>query len=104
MGKVFDFAKVKRSYFTVTTKSGQTLQVKMPVKRVFDKVMALDTNASGAEAIYALDVVCAELLSNNVAGVTTTTDEVSAEYDLEEKLAFLNAYMEFVTEAGKNPN
>lgn len=107
--KSFDFNKVKRSFFAITMKDATKLQVKMPVKRVFEKMLALDISeasneAEAKEALTALDSICAELLSNNVAGHEVTAEYMAESYDFEEKLQFLDAYMDFVNDAKNDPN
>ena len=39
----FNFNKIKRTFFNVTLKDGQEIQVKMPTKNTFEKVKALTT-------------------------------------------------------------
>ena len=48
----FDFNKVKRSFMTVTLKDNRKLIVKMPMKKTFEKLSALqemDTDSMTAE-------------------------------------------------------
>lgn len=107
MGKSFDFNKIKRDYFTVTAKNGQVLQLKMPVKHVFEKLIAFENineKTGSTEVMTALDVICAEILSNNTAETHIKPEDIANGYDLEEKIVFINAYMEFVSEAKNNPN
>lgn len=107
--KSFDFNKVKRSYFPTTLKDGTKLQVKMPAKKTFEKLLALDISEASSkeeavEVISALDTMCAELLSNNVAGHDVDADYMNDNYDFEEKMLFLDAYMDFVNDAKNDPN
>lgn len=107
--KSFDFNKVKRSYFSITLKDGKKLQVKMPAKKTFEKLLALDisdatSKEEATEAMAALDTMCAELLSNNVAGYEAEADYFCDNYDFEEKMLFLDAYMDFVNNAKNDPN
>lgn len=66
----FDFNKVKRSFMTVTLKDNRKLIVKMPMKKTFEKLSALqemDTDSMTAEdAMDTLGGLCAEILSHNM--------------------------------------
>ena len=106
----FDFNKIKRSFFNVTMKDGQTLQVKMPTKRTFGKVQALrtlqdDDGADVADVIDTMAGVMADCLNNNLNGVKVDQEMIAEEYDIEEMTAFIGEYYEkFVGTIQNNPN
>lgn len=107
----FDFNKIKRSFFNVTLKSGQTLQVKMPTKRTFGKIQALnnmqtDENTDMDDIVETLAGLMAECLNNNLNGVHIKAADIAEEYDIEEMTAFiLGYYQDFVGKnLGANPN
>lgn len=104
----FDFNKVKRSSMTVTLKDNRKLIVKMPMKKTFEKLSALqemDTDSMTAEdAMDTLGGLCAEILSHNMTGERVTTKEITDDYDTEEMEALIDAYMEFAGGVKNNPN
>ena len=104
----FDFNKVMRSFMTVTLKDNRKLIVKMPMKKTFEKLSALqemDTDSMTAEdAMDTLGGLCAEILSHNMTGEQVTTKEITDDYDTEEMEALIDAYMEFAGGVKNNPN
>lgn len=104
----FDFNKVKRSFMTVTLKDNRKLIVKMPMKKTFEKLSALqemDTDSMTAEdAMDTLGGLCAEILSHNMTGEQVTAKEFTDDYDTEEMEALIDAYMEFAGGVKNNPN
>lgn len=93
----FNFNKVKRKYFNVTLKgSGKTLLVAMPKKSTFEKMA--ETAHLDQTTDDAYDQICAtlkEILDNNKQGYVVSWKELQ-QYDLEEILAFMQAYSAFV--------
>ena len=77
----FDFNKVKRSFMTVTLKDNRKLIVKMPMKKTFEKLSALQ-----------------EMDTDSM------TKEITDDYDTEEMEALIDAYMEFAGGVKNNPN
>lgn len=107
MGQAFDFNKIKKKTITVTLKDGQKLSVKMPQKQTFEKLAVMEQlaeDASSAEAFAALDGVLAEILSNNLMGLPISPAYVDEQFDFEEKIAFIQVYMNFVAEVQDDPN
>lgn len=104
----FNFNKVKHSFMTVTLKDNRKLIVKMPMKKTFEKLSALqemDTDSMTAEdAMDTLGGLCAEILSHNMTGEQVTTKEITDDYDTEEMEALIDAYMEFAGGVKNNPN
>ena len=99
---------MKRSFMTVTLKDNRKLIVKMPMKKTFEKLSALqemDTDSMTAEdAMDTLGGLCAEILSHNMTGEQVTTKEITDDYDTEEMEALIDAYMEFAGGVKNNPN
>ena len=93
---------------TVTLKDNRKLIVKMPMKKTFEKLSALqemDTDSMTAEdAMDTLGGLCAEILSHNMTGEKVTTKEITDNYDTEEMEALIDAYMEFAGGVKNNPN
>lgn len=107
MAKLFDFNKIKRSYMTVKLRDGKTLVVRMPEKRVFEKMQdmsELDDENNGDAYRYLLELV-AEILSNNKNKEMVTAQYLEEEgYDIEELTAFLEEYGEFTNQLKNDPN
>ena len=93
---------------TVTLKDNRKLIVKMPMKKTFEKLSALqemDTDSMTAEDVMdTLGGLCAEILSHNMTGEQVTTKEITDDYDTEEMEALIDAYMEFAGGVKNNPN
>lgn len=104
----FDFNTVKRSFLTVTLKDGRKLLVKMPMKKTFEKMSAIQTidteNMSIDDVMDTLGELVAEIISHNLKNEKVTTKYITDNYDTEEMQAFLDGYMEFVSGVKKDPN
>lgn len=104
----FDFNKVKHTFFNVTLKDGRKLVVKMPKKKTFEKLTALqdmDTDQMSIDdAMDTFGGLCSETLSNNMTNERVTLEYMVDEYDIEEMSAFVDSYMDFVNGASNNPN
>ena len=104
----FDFNKVNRSFMTTTLKDGRKLIVKMPMKKTFEKMSALQEvdmdNMSIDDAMDTLGGLCAEILSHNMTGEKITAQEITDQYDTEEMSALIDKYMEFAGGVKNNPN
>lgn len=106
----FDFNKVKRTFFNVTLKDGRKLQVKMPMKKTFEKVAEMQNFTEDAEGVSIDDVMdtigglCAECISHNLNGEKVTAQYMTENYDIEEMQAFINEYYNFVGGITQNPN
>ena len=105
----FDFNKIKRSFMNVTLKDGRKLQVKMPMKRTFEKITALqnmdEENVAVDEAFDTIAELTAEIISHNLKNERVTAQEIADNYDLEEMQGFITEYYNF-TSGGtmNNPN
>ncbi len=106
--KVFDFNKIKRSFFTATLKDGRKLIAKMPKKKTFEKLAAVQEidqeTLTPDEAMDTLAEIVAEALSNNMTGEKITREDITKDYDIEEMSAFIDSYMEFISGVKKDPN
>lgn len=104
----FDFNKIARSFMTTKLKDGRTLVVKMPMKKTFEKMTALqDTDVESMSVNDAMDTLgglCAEILSHNMNGERISTEEIVENYDTEEMEMLIDKYMEFAGGAKNNPN
>lgn len=104
----FDFNKIQRSFFTVMLKDERKLVVKMPMKKTFEKITAIqemDTEAMTTDdAMDTLGGIVAEALSNNMNKEKVSTKFITDNYDIEEMTEFIGGFMEFVNGAKKNPN
>ncbi len=104
----FDFNKIKRSFFKVTLKDGRKLQVKMPMKKTFDKLSALqnlDQNEVEIEDVVdTFGALCAETLSHNLNKETVTADYMVDNYDIEEMTEFIKQFYDFVGGVTDDPN
>lgn len=127
MGVVaFNCNKIKHTYWPFVFKDktdeegnkipGKKIMVRMPTKGTFEKMQDFqditnqeeDTQAAGA--IEVLHDLIAEILNNNLENINPKKPKhpVRAkdleEYDIEECVAILNAYGEFVDELRTDPN
>lgn len=103
----FDFNKIKRTFFNVTLKDGRKLVVKMPMKKTFEKVSALqemDDETNIDDALDTIGGLCAEILSHNMTGEKVTTEYMTDNYDLEEMQIFIEEYYNFTAGVKSNPN
>lgn len=104
----FDFNKIKRSFFNVTLKDGRKLQVKMPMKKTFDKLSALqnlDQNEVEIDDVVdTFGALCAETLSHNLNQETVTTEYMVDNYDIEEMTEFIKQFYVFVGGVTDDPN
>lgn len=106
----FNFNKIKRTFFNVTLKDGTTLQVKMPTKNTFEKVRVLnqlqqEESAEIGDVLDTLAGVMADCLSNNLNKIDVSEEQIAADYDIEEMIAFISEYYEkFVGGLQANPN
>lgn len=105
----FDFNKIKRSFFTVTLKDGRKIQVKMPMKKTFDKLSALQglENQENVEIDDVLDTfgaLCAETLSHNLNKEKVTAEYMTENYDIEEMTEFIKQFYVFVGGVTDDPN
>lgn len=112
----FNCNKIKRTFWPFTMKDkkegekiiekGKEIIVRMPQKGVFEAIKALDGLGEDTQAMEdtnAIYTLLAAVLNNNINGVKITVEDL-ADYDIEECVAILNAYMEFVDELKTNPN
>lgn len=104
----FDFNKIERRFLPVKLKDGRDLVLKMPTKKVYEKISTiqeLDTGAmSGGDAVDTISALCAEVLCNNLNDITITAKEVIEDYEIEEQQIFIEAYIDFAKGATNDPN
>ena len=104
----FDFNKINRSIFNVSLKDGRKLQVKMPMKKTFEKLQALqDLNEDEVGIEDLLDTfgaLCAETLSHNLNEEVVTRDYMVENYDIEEMTEFIKTFYVFVGNVTNDPN
>ena len=102
--KSFDFGKLKRSFYPTKLKDGKTLVVEMPKKRTFEKMQIIndiDTDEAKSGEVYdEMLGLLAEILSNNRGKEVITAEYLEQEeYDIEEIIAYINDYADFVNTA-----
>ncbi|MDL2252664.1 hypothetical protein LJC49_01140 [Ruminococcaceae bacterium OttesenSCG-928-I18] len=107
--RFFSFKKAKPSLFTIELIDGKKLLVKMPKKRVFEQMSALDEldekGASVDEQMLAISCVLAEILSNNMSGMQFSADDIDEMFDFEDKMNLFREYQEFMSSVTEtNPN
>jgi len=104
----FDFNKIKRSFLNVTLKNGKSIVVKMPLKKTYEKAIAMknidEEEMDVSTAIEELAVICSEFLSNNMTKEKVTVKYITENYDLEEMVMFLDYFVAFVSSAKNDPN
>lgn len=104
----FDFNKIKRSFFNVILKDGRKLQVKMPMKKTFDKLSALQNMEQSEVNIDDLmdtyGALCAETLSHNLNKENVTAEYITGNYDIEEMTEFIKQFYVFVGGVTDDPN
>ena len=107
--KSFNFGKMKRSVYTTTLKDGKVVIVNMPKKSTFEKMQEIserdEEEVDGKEVYKTMLSLMAEILSNNKNGERITAEYLeSEEYDIEEIVAYINDYGDFVNSIKNNPN
>lgn len=107
--KSFDFGKLKRSFYPTKLKDGKTLVVEMPKKRTFEKMQIIndiDTDEAKSGEVYdEMLELLAEILSNNRGKELITAEYLEQEeYDIEEIIAYINDYADFVNSIKNNPS
>lgn len=107
--KNFNFGKMKRSFYTTTLKDGKVVIVNMPKKSTFEKMQEIsdldEEEVDGKEVYKTMLSLMAEILSNNKNGERITAEYLeSEEYDIEEIVAYINDYGDFVNSIKNNPN
>ena len=107
--KSFNFGKMKRRFYTTTLKDGKVVIVNMPKKSTFEKMQEIsdldEEEVDGKEVYKTMLSLMAEILSNNKNGERITAEYLeSEEYDIEEIVAYINDYGDFVNSIKNNPN
>ena len=104
----FDFNKINRSFFNVTLKDGRKLQVKMPMKKTFEKLQALQNlneDEVGIEDLLdTFGALCAETLTHNLNNEVVTREYMVENYDIEEMTEFIKTFYVFVGNVTNDPN
>lgn len=103
----FDINKFERAIFSFTGKDEKLLLVKMPEKKVFDRMMGmqeLPNTTSYDELSEILDGLISDILSNNKQGKAVTPEAVRDMYDFEEKQEIVSQFVNFVTGVKADPN
>ena len=100
---------MKRSFYTTTLKDGKVVIVNMPKKSTFEKMQEIsdmdEEEVDGKEVYKTMLSLMAEILSNNKNGERITAEYLeSEEYDIEEIVAYINDYGDFVNSIKNNPN
>lgn len=107
--KALILEKWKRSFYTTTLKDGKVVIVNMPKKSTFEKMQEIsdldEEEVDGKEVYKTMLSLMAEILSNNKNGERITAEYLeSEEYDIEEIVAYINDYGDFVNSIKNNPN
>ena len=104
----FDFNKINRSIFNVSLKDGRKLQVKMPMKKTFEKLQALQNlneDEVGIEDLLdTFGALCAETLTHNLNNEVVTREYMVENYDIEEMTEFIKTFYVFVGNVANDPN
>ena len=100
---------MKRSFYTTTLKDGKVVIVNMPKKSTFEKMQEIsdldEEEIDGKEVYKTMLSLMAEILSNNKNWERITAEYLeSEEYDIEEIVAYINDYGDFVNSIKNNPN
>lgn len=115
--KEFNMNKIKRTFWPFTLKDktdesgnvvekGRKILVRMPQKQVFEAIKdleSIDEESATAEDMESLYRLLVAVLGNNM-GKVPVTEEVVADYDIEECTEILKAYMKFVDGLKADPN
>ena len=106
MAKSFDFNSFNRPALEVRLNRDTVLNVTTPPERMIEQLMA-NADAIGRlkgsndiELIRSCFEFAADIISNNLEGVTVTAEELRDKYKVDGVglLAFFNAYVEFISE------
>lgn len=106
---MIDFKSTQKRFLAITLLDGRKLAVRMPTKKVFDSLLQLREIMPGIEetttdilaSVYDL---AATILSNNMAGVKISGEELGDMFDIEDIQIFYFGYMDFVQGVTQDPN
>lgn len=106
MAKSFDFNSFSRPALEVKLSKDTVLNVTTPPERMIEQLMGNADeigklkDAKDMEAVRACFEFGAEIISNNLEGVTVTAEELRDKYKVGTfgLLAFFHAYTEFISE------
>lgn len=104
MNRTFNFNNVNRSLYHVTMKNNEMLVVKMPTTNIFEQFINFKNEEGNENNIEKLDSIISQILSNNLQGKIISKSEVNENFDLEEKVAFITDFAEFLSNALNVPN
>ena len=106
MAKSFDFNSFNRPALEVRLNRDTVLNVTTPPERMIEQLMANADeiaqlrDGKNQETVRACFEFAADIISNNLEGVTVTAEELRDKYKVDGVglLAFFNAYVEFISE------
>ena len=110
MAKQFNFNTVKKRLMTVVLpdENKTVLLVRMPKKDIFDEFIKLQDSIKESETdVEALDLLystCAKVLANNMSNKSITAKYVEELFDMDDLMAFIEAYSEFIGEVNNVKN
>lgn len=114
MSRTFNFNNIEKQYLTVTLadKNKTTLMVKTPTKALFKRLQYMKDNIRNiqrqgeADVIDEMYEICAEIMSCNKGGIQITKEQLEniPDFDYQDIVAFLGAYMSFIGEISKLKN
>ena len=110
MAKQFNFNTLKKRYMTVVLPDEKktVLLVGMPTKNIFDEFIKIqDAGRESETAVEALELLysmCAKVLNNNKGGIKITTEYIEDNFDMDDIMALIEAYSEFIGEVNNVKN
>ena len=112
MAKSFDFNSFSRPALEVILNKDTVLNVTTPPERLIEQLMANADeigkikDQKNIELIRSCFEFCAELISNNLEGVTVTAEDLRDKYKVDAVglLAFFHAYVDFISEINNAKN
>lgn len=97
---MLDFSTRKQKIMDLKLKDGTLLQLVVPKARIYDEIMDFKNTGKNVQIIPNTT----KILNQSTQGMQFTEEQVEEMFDVAELSLICTEYIEFVTEAIKDPN
>lgn len=111
MARNFDFNKIKKQVFPVTLsdENKTTIVLKTPSKALTEALQEIDEDVKALqdddeEIVEELYLMSAQIMSHNMTNTVITVKQLKELYDIDDIMAFLDAYKSFIDELTSSKN
>ncbi|PWL42982.1 MAG: hypothetical protein DBY45_08030 [Clostridiales bacterium] len=102
---MFDLSHIKTRYWTIRFPDGLTLDVESPKLKVLRELSEIaGINAVNEKTIGILTCALAKALSKNKQGTVVTDEYIGENLNIDEMIALLTSYFNWVAETKNDPN